>query len=250
MAIVNAGVNVYQNWDAIKSAHGREAVGRFAGFAAVGAGQGILSAVYGPVGGIVGGTLASGLNSAIRGDNLSTILTNTGFGLLSNTIGVGVGFGMEKLTRLGLDRLGVNNVLVRNVTTKVFGSVSQTFTTTLSDGLLRGHSFKQSFEQASDWRNLTFAGVSGALEGLYNTYYYKNNITTTQNQPDVSQTNPADNVLNLNQVDHLTPLPPLTPNLQPALAPAPVIPALPPHIPTIRPGHIEFQGDRWVWVND
>ena len=177
MAIVNAGVNVYQNWDAIKSAHGREAVGRFAGFAAVGAGQGILSAVYGPVGGIVGGTLASGLNSAIRGDNLSTILTNTGVGLLSNTIGVGVGFGMEKLTRLGLDRLGVNNVLVRNVTTKVFGSVSQTFTTTLSDGLLRGHSFKQSFEQASDWRNLTFAGVSGALEGLYNTYYYKNNIT-------------------------------------------------------------------------
>ena len=70
--------------------------------------------------------MLSGLNSAIRGDNLSTILTNTGVGLLSNTIGVGVGFGMEKLTRLGLDRLGVNNVLVRNVTTKVFGSVSQT----------------------------------------------------------------------------------------------------------------------------
>ena len=27
VALVNAGVNVYQNWDAIKSAHGREAVG-------------------------------------------------------------------------------------------------------------------------------------------------------------------------------------------------------------------------------
>lgn len=247
VAIVNAGMNVYQNWDAIKEVHGWKAIGRFAEFAAVGAGRGVLSAVYGPVGGIVGGTLEAGLNSAIRGENLKNILTNTGVGLLSNAIGVGIGFGMEKLTTLGLDELGVNNVLARNVTSKVVGSVSQTFTTSLSDGLLRGKNLKQSFEQASDWRNLTFAAVSGALEGLDKTYYDKNNITNTQNQPDVSPTNPADNMLNLNKIP-LVPLQPLTPNLQPALPPAPVIPALPPHIPIMPPGHFEIRGDHWMWV--
>ena len=202
VAVVNAAINVYQNWDAIKAAKGWGAIGKFAGFAAIGAGQGFLSTMN-PGLAILGGGLAAGLNSAIAGKGMNTILSNAGVGLLSSAIGVGAGFGMEKLTGLGLNGLGVKNALALNLTTKIVGNVTQSFTSTLSDGLLRGHSFKQSIRQASDWRSLTFSAAAGAADGLYTTYANRtstNNTNNDSNQPDINSSSPTDNGLNLNKI--------------------------------------------------
>jgi len=256
---VYAAVNVYQNWDAIKAAKGWEAVGRFAGFAAVGAANGVLSTVAPGWGTILGGGLQSGLNTAVKGGSLNTVLTDAAWGAGTTLVGMGVGYGMEKLTNMGLNGLGVKNDWVRNISTKVISSVSQSFTSTLVQSRFKdGLSWKQSFKQAGDWRSLTCAGLTGAADGVFTTLSNRNRINNTNNNPSNNQpdinSNPSDNGLNLNKTEPLQPLQPIQPNLQPALPPTPTMLALPAPSP-FPSGHFEHlwddvNGDYYRWVND
>ena len=102
---------------------------------------------------------------------------------------------------------------------------------------MRGFSPETSMRRAKSDALSAFG--SAIIKGVFDTYNNRPtpNVVNQSDPLDVNY-NPQNNLMRSLQLNQL------------ALPPAPQIKALPPHIPTITPGHLEFRGDRWIWIND
>lgn len=156
---------------------------------------------------------------------------------------------MEKLTSLGLKSLNINKPLVKNIATKVVGNLSLSISSNFSANLMNRKSVKKSFNEATNWKNLTMAGISGVAEGLYTTYEINTN-NAKDDPSESSSSNPAEQLQPqpMQQLDAQQPSLPL-----PASLPIPNLPALPE--PSFNSGYFEHffddvKGDYWKWVNN
>lgn len=159
IVVVSVAANIYSNWDDITGGTGKFSDvkwGKFAGYAAVGVVNGALTVYGGPLGPIWAGGASGLLNSMVKGDDMSTTLTNTGFGLLGGAVSLGVGAGVDKIVPMGF----FTNKLLNGVTTGlVTGFISNYANTFITTG-----SFDKAWKAATDPVAIVSSGISGGLE--------------------------------------------------------------------------------------
>ena len=184
---VNAGINVYKNWDHIKAANnGWQAVGRFAGYTLIGAADGALS-YYIPGGGsILGGALTGGLNSAMRGQSFDKIMFNTGIGFFSGMIGYGVGEGFSQLTKLGLTKMNITspfiNKMVPPIMKNLFGDFAENTTSYYMRNLeVPNSTFSDALNYSLRKENLISSVTGGVIEGSMDYFKYRQELKAKEN---------------------------------------------------------------------
>jgi len=236
--VIMGTINVIQNWDDIADrSDGKNPWAEGMAYFGVGGSSGLLMATGHP---FLSGSVKDGGNSLLRGNDLGTAASKAFWGGTTSYLSAKIAAPLTKELKGALDNTNIKSELLKNIIAETAVGVPYEMGLTYTISRIRGFSPEESMDmtKSAAWSAL----ASGIIKGTFDTYSTKINNRPT---PNVNQSAPLDvnydpqnNLMRSLQLNQL------------ALPPSPQIKALPPHIPTIRPGHLEFRGDRWIWIND
>lgn len=214
--IVKAAINVYQNWDYIKAGGGGwDSWGRGLKFAGIGAVDGLIT-LYCPYGGsVLGPTVGSTLNTAVRGGSLEDVASSFATNLVFNMAGDAVGRGVGMLASKGLTSLNITQPLVQKIIPSVAKNVTGDIVKNTGTKMVQGgQSFPDAFKSSLNIKYLAGSSLNGILQGSIE-YYYENksNKARSDTSPDGSNSDKrsASTLPEVagNPLDDLTPLTPI-----------------------------------------
>ncbi len=232
--VIMGTINVIQNWDDIADkSDGKNPWVEGMAYFGIGGSSGLALATGYP---FLSGSVKDGGNSLLRGYDPGTAAQEVFWGGTTSYLSAKLA---APLTKAFKGKLGntIKSEFLKNMIAETVVSVPYEFSLSYTISRIRGRSPEEAMRRAQS--DVLSAFASGIIKGALNTY---NNRPTpnvvNQSAPLDVNFDPQTNLMRSLQLNQL------------ALPPAPQIKALPPHIPTIRPGHLEFRGDRWIWIND
>jgi len=166
-ADIGGVVNTASNWKDITNYSDNfwQGLGRGSLYYTAGGLNGGLS-MTGFGGAVGGGAIQSGMNAAIQDESLDEIWKEAGIGAFSNAVGFGVGKGTTKIISKGLDALGVENMIAKEMISKGVGGATGAYSHNVSNYKVRGAKWKQSFKVSFDW-SIPAAAIAGAAKGYF-----------------------------------------------------------------------------------
>ncbi len=230
--VIMGTINVIQNWDDISDrSDGKNPWAEGAQYFAVGGSSGLAFATGHPY---LSGAIKDGGNSFLRGQNLGTVAQDAFWGGITSYLSAKI---TAPLTKAYKGKLDIKSDFLKNVIAETAVGVPYEFGLTYTISRMRGFSPEESMGMAKSAAVSAFA--SGIIKGALDTYINRPTPNVgNQSAPLEVNYDPQNNLMRSLQLNQL------------ALPPAPQIKALPPHIPTITPGHLEFRGDSWIWINN
>jgi RHS repeat-associated protein len=164
--LVSAAVNVYQNWGDITGGTGNFSDikwGKFLAYGASGAVSGALTVYGGPLGVVWASGAQNLLNSTIKGNNITQIITDFGIGIASGIVSYGVGKGFDALLPRGLT--GVDNI-TNAILTQGTKEVVSNFAGNFTGNIFAGNNIGEAAKNAANPALLATSFASGAFNGL------------------------------------------------------------------------------------
>ncbi len=229
--LISGTINVISNWDDISDrSDGKSPLLEGLEYFGVGGTSGLLMATGNP---FLSGSVMDGGNSILRGNNLEKVAKDAFWGGVTSSLSEKLAAPLTKELKASLN---IKNELLKNMIAETVVGVPYNMLTTYFFSRQRGYSIEEStkYAKTAGWSAL----ASGIFKSFKDTYSTNGIVKFNKTKPIDTNYNPQTNLMHNLQINPLE------------FPPAPEIKALPPHIPTITPGHIEMIGDQWIWVND